>query len=96
MDKQDLTEGGTVRVHCRAEEESGDLIFLIKNGSSELYHEPSSSGELQWNLDLKHVGTSELSCSYAIRLPLDKLQSNTSNVVSVVVRGKQTVGYFTL
>ncbi|XP_060725008.1 platelet endothelial cell adhesion molecule isoform X1 [Tachysurus vachellii] len=86
VDKQDVNEGSTVRVHCRAEEESGDLIFLIKNGSSELYHGQGSSGEVQWNLALQHVGTSELSCSYAIRLPLDTLQSNTSNVVSVVVR----------
>ncbi|XP_027024125.2 platelet endothelial cell adhesion molecule isoform X2 [Tachysurus fulvidraco] len=86
VDKQDVTEGGIVKVHCRAEEESGDLIFFIKNGSSELYHGTSSSGDLQWNLELKHVGTSELSCSYAIRLPLNMLRSNSSNVVSVVVR----------
>lgn len=96
VDKQDVTEGDTVSITCRAEGERGDLFVVINNGSSKLYQEQSSTSEVQKNLRFDHVGTAKLFCSYSIKLGGTVLLSTTSNMVSVVVRGKQMVGYLTL
>ncbi|KAK3557622.1 hypothetical protein QTP70_031151 [Hemibagrus guttatus] len=86
VDKQDVTEGDTVNITCSAEEETGELIVVINNGSTKLYQGQSRAGKLQRNLPLNHVGTAELSCSYSIPLGSTVLPSTPSNVVSVVVR----------
>ncbi|KAK3575395.1 hypothetical protein QTP86_025800, partial [Hemibagrus guttatus] len=64
VDKQDVTEGDTVNITCSAEEETGELIVVINNGSTKLYQGQSRAGKLQRNLPLNHVGTAELSCSF--------------------------------
>ncbi|XP_058258266.1 platelet endothelial cell adhesion molecule isoform X3 [Hemibagrus wyckioides] len=86
VDKQDVTEGDTVSITCRAEGERGDLFVVIHNGSSKLYQEQSSTSKVQKNLRFDHMGKAELSCSYSIQLGSTVLSSNSSNVVSVVVR----------
>ncbi|MCJ8730093.1 hypothetical protein PDJAM_G00114230 [Pangasius djambal] len=86
VDKLYVTEGDTVMVTCSAKEESGELSFSIKDGSREIYHRRSSSGEVQKDYSHMSVGMARLSCSYFINVGSRTLSSNDSNVVSVVMK----------
>lgn len=89
MDKLSVTEGDTVRITCSAHEETGELNFVIKDGSKEIYNEKATSGEVLWNHPIKSVGTANLSCLYSIDVGREFLFSNVSNVVSLLVKGER-------
>lgn len=94
VDKFDVNEGDMVRITCSAKEESGLLHFIIKDDFKEIYQEETTSGEVQKNHSLKSVGMANISCSYLIKVGSTTISSNDSNVVSVVVKGKQMICSF--
>lgn len=94
MDQLSVIEGDIVRITCSAHEETGELNFVINDGSKEIYNGRTTSGAVQWNFPLMSVGTAELSCSYSIDVGRQFLFSNVSNVVSVLVKGERMIPSF--
>ncbi|XP_066521880.1 platelet endothelial cell adhesion molecule isoform X2 [Hoplias malabaricus] len=86
VDRNVVMEGEGVRATCRAEEEQGSLTFSLKDGEEELYRDEASKGSVEKMVSLKPGRTATLSCSYYINVADGRLESNSSNVVSVDVK----------
>ncbi|KAF5897017.1 platelet endothelial cell adhesion molecule-like isoform X1, partial [Clarias magur] len=89
VDKKIVYEGDTVHLTCDAEDEGGELTFILNEGAREIYRVKDTKGTVKKDhpMNPMSAGMASLSCSYFINTGSEIIKSNLSNTVSVTVRG---------
>lgn len=86
VDPHSVREGDTVNATCSAPGERGTLIFTFYVNDKEVHNYESDNEDSTVELRLKDSGYAIFTCSYAVRLYTESVQSSRSSPFQVFVR----------